>query len=73
VLLDELSRPREAAEAFETAGQLGGPLAEDALAREAEAWSSAGEPARAKAMADRYLTAYPTGRHAAEARKLKSP
>jgi transmembrane sensor len=67
VLLGELGRPAEAAAAFERARVLAphGPLAEDALAREVEAWSRAGEPARARARADDYLRAYPNGRRAA--------
>ncbi|CAN5187667.1 hypothetical protein BH09MYX1_BH09MYX1_25680 [soil metagenome] len=70
VLLDELGRAREAADAFATAHEKGGPLAEDALAREAEAFTKAGDDARAKSTATRYLATYPNGRHAAAARKL---
>ena len=64
MLLDELGRPREAAESFQHAQQLDptGPLAQDALAREVEAWSRAGEPARARACAQQYLKSYPSGR-----------
>ena len=67
VLLGELGRPAEAAAAFERARVLApnGPLAEDALAREVEAWSRAGDPARARARAGDYLRAYPNGRRAA--------
>jgi len=43
VLLDELGRPSEAVDAFPLARSSGGPLAEDALAREVEALSRAGE------------------------------
>jgi transmembrane sensor len=66
VLLDELGRPREAAESFQHAQQLDptGPLAQDALAREVEAWSRAGELARARACAQQYLKSYPSGRRA---------
>ena len=42
----------------------GGPLAEDALAREVEAWSRAGDAARARALALDYQRMYPAGRRA---------
>lgn len=63
-LLDALGRPREAAEAFATAHRLapGGAIAQDALAREVESWSRAGEVERARARARRYLELYPNGR-----------
>lgn len=62
-LLDALGRPREAAEAFRKAQDLepDGPLAADALAREVEAWSRAGESARARERARLYLMRYPDG------------
>jgi transmembrane sensor len=71
VLLDQLGRAAEAAAAFQSARRLwpGGPLAEDALAREADAWDRAGRPERARALATEYLRAYPQGRHAAAMRK----
>lgn len=65
VLLKELGRPREAAAAFHDVA-LRAPrssFAEDALAREIEAWTAAGEPARARALATTYLERYPAGRH----------
>jgi transmembrane sensor len=64
VLLDELKRPREAASAFARVYRLsaGGPLAQDALAREVEAWSKAGEPGIAHERALRYVESYPQGR-----------
>jgi transmembrane sensor len=62
VLLDELGRPREAAEAFSRARKAGGPLAEDALAREVEAASRAGDTTRSRELAREYLTRYPQGR-----------
>lgn len=67
VLLDDLGRPREAADAFRRVQTLelqgpDGPLAQDALAREVEAWSRAGEPQRAKERAQEYVRHYPTGR-----------
>jgi transmembrane sensor len=65
VLLDDLGRPREAAAAFAAAYERGGPLAEDALAREVQSWAGAGDVTAMKDAARRYLTAYPAGRHAA--------
>lgn len=67
VLLDDLGRPREAAAAFHRVQMLeqqgpDGPLAQDALAREVEAWSRAGEPQRAHERALEYIHQYPTGR-----------
>ena len=63
VLLDELGRPREAQDAFSRARSLApaAPLAEDALAREVEAASRAGDVARARALAVEYEVAYPAG------------
>jgi transmembrane sensor len=55
VLLNELGLPREA---------------EDALAREVEAWQRASEPQRARALAATYLERYPAGRHARRVRAL---
>jgi transmembrane sensor len=64
VLLDELKRPRDAAQAFARVYRLepSGPLAQDALAREVEAWSRAGETALARDRGLRYLESYPQGR-----------
>jgi transmembrane sensor len=62
VLLDELGRPTEAAEAFEKARVPGASLAEDALAREIEAWARAGDIRRAHGLALEYLHSYPQGR-----------
>lgn len=61
VLLDQLGRPREAANAFARARLLApsGSLAEDSLAREVESWSRAGDIEQARAGARRYLSAYP--------------
>jgi transmembrane sensor len=63
VLLDELGRPREAAAAFAQARALapGGPLAGDALAREVESWSRAGDTLRARERALEYLRQQPRG------------
>jgi transmembrane sensor len=65
VLMNELGRPREAADAFARAEKLAprGNLAEDAKARAVEAWVRAGELARARAEVERYRTRYPQGRH----------
>jgi transmembrane sensor len=63
VLLEELGRPKEAADAFAQSRALGpgGPLAEDALAREVEAWWRAGDTTRAHARAEDYVAKYPSG------------
>ena len=64
VLLVDLRRPAEAAAAFAEARALApkGPFAEDALAREAESWAAAGDPAAARDRAREYLRRYPQGR-----------
>lgn len=74
VLLDDLGQAAEAAAAFRKAATLwpAGPLAEDAVAREGEAWARAGRLEDARLAARRYLARYPSGRHAAEARKILS-
>ena len=64
VLLDELGRPSEAVEAFAFARSSGGPLAEDALAREVEAVSRAGDVTRSRELALLYQRLYPSGRRA---------
>jgi len=71
VLLEELGWPKDAANAFARtrALQPDGPLAEDALAREVEAWSRAGEADRARAAAELYLQKYPRGQRAAGVRR----
>jgi transmembrane sensor len=63
VLLEDLGRPHEAADAFVAVSRLApdGPLAPDALAREVEAWSRAGETGRARARAEEYLRRFPAG------------
>ena len=72
MLLMELARPREAATVFAEARRLSprGPFAEDALAREVEAYSRAGAPALAHARAEEYLRLYPGGRRAATVRVM---
>jgi transmembrane sensor len=64
VLLDELGRPSEADDAFALARSAGGPLAEDALAREVEAVSRAGDVTRSRELALLYQRLYPNGRRA---------
>lgn len=63
VYLEELGHPKEAAEAFARARALApaGQLAEDALAREVEAWWRSGDAARAKTRAEEYVEKYPKG------------
>lgn len=74
VLLNELGRPREAAAAFQQVRQKAptSQFAEDALAREIEAWTRASEPGRARALATIYLERYPNGRHARRVKALAS-
>jgi len=64
IYLVELGQPLAAAAAFAQARGLApdGPLAEDALAREVESWSRAGDAGRSRARAQEYLRSYPTGR-----------
>jgi transmembrane sensor len=64
VFLEELGRPREAADAFARAREAGGPLAEDALAREVEATARTGDTVRSRELAREYQTLYPNGRRA---------
>jgi len=64
VLLDELGRPNEAADAFALARSFGGPLAEDALAREVEAASRGGDVTRSRDLALLYRRLYANGRRA---------
>jgi len=72
VLLDDLDRPARAARAFRKARVLapGGALAEDALAREAEAWARAGDTERASERAAAYLDKYPDGHRVPAMRPL---
>jgi hypothetical protein len=69
--LTELHRPHSAALSFERARTLApaGILAEDAVAREVEAWAVAGEEARARTRAREYLDHYPSGRRIAAVRR----
>lgn len=63
VLMSSLGRPAEAAGYFERARALSHEpsLAEDALAREVEAWARAGQADRARRRAEDYVRLYPTG------------
>jgi transmembrane sensor len=64
LLLENLHQPAEAARAFGQARTLSGrssALAEDALAREAEAWEAAGNAGEAAKRAELYRTLYPNG------------
>ena len=72
LLLSQLGRPGEAAEAFALARRLrpAGSLSEDALAREAEARQRAGSGSRARALASEYLTSYPRGKHHSTMQRL---
>ncbi|MEO7092617.1 MAG: hypothetical protein ABI175_05150, partial [Polyangiales bacterium] len=71
VLLEELGQPGQAAEAFAKARALGGagPLAEDALAREVEAWWRAGATDKAHERAEEYVKVYPKGLRIRSVRK----
>lgn len=72
VLLRDLGRASEAAQAFEDAVRLApsGNLSEDAAARAAEAWFKAGQRARAEAALQRYQSQHPAGRHLAFLKRL---
>jgi transmembrane sensor len=72
VLLEDLKQPARAADAFRRAQQLAprGPLASDALAREADAAQRAGQQDRAHQLSTRYLEQFPDGPQASRLRKL---
>ncbi|HEX4513378.1 MAG TPA: hypothetical protein VH054_07575 [Polyangiaceae bacterium] len=72
VRLEQLGHPREAAEAFAKARSLApnGPLVEDAMARQIEALSRAGDTSAAHALALEYLQSYPTGRRTLAVKKF---
>jgi transmembrane sensor len=72
VLLTQLGQPAAAADAFARARALspGGALDEDALAREVEARSRAGDASAARRLADEYLQRFPTGSRAASVRRF---
>lgn len=64
IWLDDLGQPRQAAASFHHVGELDpeGPLTQDALGREVEAWSRAGEQSLARSRAEEYVRRYPSGR-----------
>jgi outer membrane protein assembly factor BamD (BamD/ComL family) len=63
--MDQLGAPAKAAAAFMDAERRSprGPLAEDALARAADAFRAAGDAARAAAAARAYVQRFPEGQH----------
>jgi transmembrane sensor len=65
VYMDQLGAPAKAAAAFVDAERRAprGPLAEDALARAADAFRAAGDAARAAAAARAYVQRFPEGQH----------
>lgn len=65
-------RPHESAEAFARARRLDpeSSLAEDALAREVEAWYLAGRPERAQELAREYVRRWPDGLRVESVRRL---
>jgi transmembrane sensor len=64
IYLSQLGQPAKAASSFALARKLApsGPLVEDALAREVEASSAAGERERAQGLAREYERRFPNGR-----------
>ena len=64
VYMQELGRAADAARAFAHAQELepAGLMAEDALARQVEAWFRAGDTARAHSTAEEYVRLHPQGR-----------
>jgi transmembrane sensor len=72
VLMEDLSRPRDAALAFAQVRTLAGHAAldEDALAHEAEAWWRAGDIPHATACAREYLRLWPDGAQLGAVRHL---
>jgi len=71
IYLSQVGQPAKAADAFALARKLApaGSLAEDALAREVEAAQVAGQPTRARELAEQYLRRYPNGRRLSSVRK----
>lgn len=72
VLLDDLGQPREAAAAFADCPRLNPdtPLAEDALARQVDAWQRAGDLVRARSTAVEFERRYPTSPRLRVVRRL---
>jgi transmembrane sensor len=73
-LLMQLGRAKEAAQSFARVQALepSGPLTEDAMAKEADAWQKAGNEGEARAAARRYLTRFPKGIQADRFRRFGS-
>jgi transmembrane sensor len=71
ILLYQLGRPAEAADAFALVRKIlpEGPLSPDALAREAEAANRADQRERARGLAEEYEAKYPTGRRLESVRR----
>jgi hypothetical protein len=72
IYLDNLDEPTLAARRFAAVRAMApsGGLAQDALAREVEAWARAGAADRARSAATEYARLYPTGRRLAAVRDL---
>jgi transmembrane sensor len=72
ILLTQLGQPAEAERAFGLARQLApnGALAEDALARQVESASRAGQRGRAEALATEYARRYPSGKRLEAVRRF---
>jgi hypothetical protein len=72
VYLDSMDEPGLAARHFAAVRAMApsGGLAQDALAREVEAWARAGAADRARTAATEYVRLYPTGRRLAAVRDL---
>jgi transmembrane sensor len=72
ILMSSLGSPAKAAQRFAEYRQLApnGSLGEDALAREVQAWSLAGQPDRARERAQEYLRLYPRGQRSTLVRKF---
>jgi transmembrane sensor len=72
ILMSSLNSPAKAAQRFAEYRQLApnGSLGEDALAREVQAWSLAGQADRARERAQEYLRLYPHGQRSTLVRKF---
>lgn len=75
IYMSQLGQPASAARAFAQVRQLAPAcaLAEDALAREAEALAQAGQTAAAQRQAEAYLKQYPSGRSRERLQQLGKP
>ncbi len=73
VLLNSEQPAEAAARAFAKARKLSpdGPLVEDALLREVEAWHSAGDMRRVRSRTRKYLRLFPSGRYRKQLRDLE--